>query len=237
MPLVWQDGLRIFFAHVPKTGGSSVEDYLLQRFGSLSIRTRPEAPGRKRDIIQSCSHLSAADLQSLLPDRLDLCFAVVRDPARRIISEYGFQRGISRMSRMGFSTWLHAVTAAARRDPRIYENHIRPQGDLVPEAAEIFQLENGLAAVVSRIDAVTGGPAPQAAMRHLLQRSGQPAVTLTRQDAALIAAFYAGDYARFGYAVPALDGLPDDHFRHLRSLLARGLGWLIVLRHRYAWVF
>jgi hypothetical protein len=236
MPLVHHDGMSIFFAHVPKTGGSSVEDYLLQRFGALSIRQRPDAPRRQRDIIQSCSHLSAADLRHLLPDHLDLCFTVVRDPVRRIISEYGFQRGTSRISRLGFSFWLHAVLAAARRDPRIYENHIRPQGDLVPEGAEIFRLENGFAPVVARIDAVTGCTAPQAAMRHLLKRAGQ-LVTLTRQDVALIAAFYASDYDRFGYDLPELADLPENRFWRLRAILGQILGWLIVLKHRRAWIF
>lgn len=235
MPLAHHDGHSIFFAHVPKTGGSSVEDYLLQRFGSLSIRQRPDQPGRKRDIIQSCSHLSAADLQSLLPDHLDLCFAVVRDPVRRITSEYGFQHGISRISRVGFAIWLRAVLAAARRDPRVYENHIRPQGDLVPEGAEAFKLENGLEAVVARIDAVTGQTAPQAAMRHLLQRPSQ-SVTLTQQDVALIVAFYAADYTRFGYAVPVSNDLSVGRLSWLHSILGQALGWLIVLKHRYDWV-
>ena len=37
MPLAHWNNCSIFFAHVPKTGGSSVEDYLIRRFGPLSI--------------------------------------------------------------------------------------------------------------------------------------------------------------------------------------------------------
>ena len=36
MPLAHWNNCSIFFAHVPKTGGSSVEDYLIRRFGPLA---------------------------------------------------------------------------------------------------------------------------------------------------------------------------------------------------------
>lgn len=237
MPLVVHQGRLIFFAHVPKTGGSSVENYLIRRFGreALTIRDGKIKPGPKRDVIQSPSHMAAADLRWFLPERLDLCFAVVRDPARRIISEYGFQKGQSRASRMGFSLWLRAMIHAAARDPRIYENHIRPQVDLVPEGAEIFRLEDGLEAIATRIDAVTGTQAPGVEMGHFLKRKSTK-VDLTRQDAELLARFYAADYARYGYAPPDPAVLPSDPFAALRDLAARLLAWAIVAKHRRDWL-
>jgi hypothetical protein len=33
MPLIIKPGYTIYFAHVPKAGGTSVEDYLVRRFG------------------------------------------------------------------------------------------------------------------------------------------------------------------------------------------------------------
>ena len=237
MPLVLHDGFRIFFAHVPKTGGSSVEEYLIRRFGfaALSIRQGKVRPWPQRDVIHSPTHLAAADLRWFLPAELDLCFAVVRDPARRAISEYGFQKGQSLMSRLGFSVWLRAMIHAATRDPRIYENHIRPQVDLVPEGAEIFRLEDGLEAIVPRIDAVVGQAAPGVEMGHLLKRASTR-IDLTAQDARLLARFYAEDYGRFGYAPPDPSALRSDPWAGLRDLAGRVLARVILAKHRRDWL-
>ena len=237
MPLVLHDGFRIFFAHVPKTGGSSVENYLIRRFGfaALTIRQGKVKHGRKRDLIHSPSHMAAADLRHFLPERLDLCFAVVRDPARRMISEYGFQKGQSLMSRLSFGLWLRAMLHAARLDPRVYDNHIRPQVDLVPEGAEIFRLEDGLDGIVPRIDTVVGQTAPDVEMGHFLKRKGSD-IALTRQEAALLARFYAEDYARFGYALPDPAGLVSDPWAGLRDLGGRILARLIIAKHRRDWL-
>ena len=37
MPIFRHDGALYFFAHVPKCGGQSVEDYLSRRFGPLAF--------------------------------------------------------------------------------------------------------------------------------------------------------------------------------------------------------
>jgi Sulfotransferase family len=242
MPLAHSNGSYIFFAHVPKTGGSSVTGYLTQRFGPLAMAERFDSTGalrsaatRQRGVILPVDHLAAADLERFLPQGLAWSFAVVRDPMARILSEYRFQAGISRMSRLGFSTWLRVMLRAAERDPRIYENHLRPQGDLVPEGAEVFRLEDGLASMIARLDMVTGATAPGVEIPHLL-KSGKASVTLRRQDADLIARFYAGDYARFSYAMPDLQALPPDPAAPLREALAWGLARLVVWKQRRDWI-
>jgi hypothetical protein len=235
MPLCHLKGQTLFFAHVPKAGGSSVEDYLIRRFGPLSIREgKPGAP-RQRDVIQSLSHLTAADLRGLLPPDLAGSFAVVRDPVERLASEYRFQSGRSRASRLGFSSWLRVMFRAAALDPRIYENHIRPQTDLVPEGAEIFHLEDGFGPMVAWLDRVTGSAAPEIEVGHFLKRRRQP-VALLRQDVARIAEFYAADYDRFGYRRPDPAQSPPDPRAGLRELLAMPLARAVVWRHHRRWI-
>jgi hypothetical protein len=236
MPLVNAHGTQIFFAHVPKTAGSSVEDYLIRRFGELSIRDQHK---RNRvagtGLITPSTHLSALDLLELLPRDLAHCFAFVRDPVDRMLSEYRYQLGVSKTTRFGFSTWLRLMLGCARREPRIYENHIRPQSDLVPDSAKVFRLEDGFEPFIAWLDQVTGTTAPEVEMGHLLKRE-HAEVALSRQDLRLMAAFYAEDYARFGYATPDTSAIGYDAYAPLRSGLAARLAPMIVLRQRQAWL-
>ncbi len=236
MPLATCNGRNIFFAHVPKTGGSSVEEYLTRRFGKLSLldhNKRLGVPGTS--LMTPVTHLTKLDLSELLPEPLDYCFAVVRDPVARLQSEYRYQTGESRASRFSFSTWLRIMLAAMRIEPRIYENHIRPQDDLVPEEAEIFFLEEGLDVIISRLDTVTGDVAPHIEFQHLLKRQRKP-MKLFKQDVEAIEAHYATDYARFGFEPRDRSDLPDDPFSGAREVLGRGMARLIVSKQRSDWL-
>ncbi|WP_254903789.1 sulfotransferase family 2 domain-containing protein [Roseovarius halotolerans] len=237
MPLVTSPMGHIFFAHVPKTGGTSIEDYLIKRFGGISLLedagTRDTA--FQRDVIQPVQHLTARELNLLLPPDIHYCFAIVRDPVERIVSEYRFQSGISKASSLGFSTWLRLVFSAARRDPRVYDNHIRPQSDLVPEAAEVFYFENGFQPVLQRIDELFGTTDSEAEIRHLLKQP-KPRPRLFRQDLDLVHEFYAEDYRRFGYDRPALDGTSHDRYAALRAILAAPMARVLLARQRRRWL-
>jgi hypothetical protein len=145
----------------------------------------------------------------------------------RAVSEFRFQsrRGFRRhrLTQLGFSTWLRVVLAAARRDSRVFDNHLRPQSDIVPAGAEVFHLEQGFDALVARLDAIADARAPGLAVAD----EGEPHagdVCPSRQDLAVIAGFYAADYARFGYPAPEGDGARPDPAAPARAALARALG-------------
>lgn len=243
MPLVYRNGKTIFFAHVPKTGGSSVEDYLIRRFGAMAIREgrwkatgSPQSVGHtKRDIIIAAQHLSAADLARLLPRDLDYSFAVVRNPVDRLLSEFRFQSGASRVSKLGFSLWLRIMLSAARAEPRIYENHIRPQVDLIPDGAEVFRLEDGFDGLIAKLDAVTGETRSDLTVGHFLKKS-RAQTTVFRQDVALIQSFYENDYARFSYPDPDLAAYPPDALAAVRDLVGWFIARTVVLRHWLKWI-
>lgn len=236
MPLLYAGGKTIFFAHVPKTGGTSVQEYLLRRFGSLAMlgRHRQEAT-RGTSLIISAAHLSALDLEELLPGNLDWSFAIVRDPIARLLSEYRFQQGASSASRMDFSTWLRLMICAARRDPRVYDNHIRPQVDFLPQGTQFFRLEDGIGSFIPALDGVIGQSASEHAIGHFL-KSTSKTIALSRNDVELIVDYYSEDYDEFGYDRPEDLDLPIDRIVWLRNLAARPIGHAIVLRQRKAWL-
>jgi len=236
MPMVIAEGKTIFFAHVPKTGGSSVEDYLVRRFGPLTIRDRHKAQKRPgTGLITPSTHFAALDLVEFLPPNLDFSFAVVRDPMDRLLSEYRYQQGASISSRMSFSTWLRLMLKASAIEPRLFENHTRPQTDLVPEGAEIFRLEDGFDGMIGRLDAVTGTTAPDIQVGHILKRERKP-MTLYRQDIEAVERFYAADYERFGYERRDTSDLPNDTFAFAREAFAAVAAPLLVARQKRKWV-
>lgn len=225
MPLYSTPGGPFYFAHVPRTGGSNLEDYLEARFGPPAMidrdwmRAWTGGAWRHDSLLSSPQHLTSADVARLVP-KGTACLAVVRDPAARIVSEFRFQarRGLRRrrLTELGFSTWLRLVLAGARRDPRIFDNHLRPQVDMVPAEAAVFPLEAGLGAPVAWLDEISGTAAPD-----LRIATGEPGpdpkpVAPSAQDLRLIACFYADDYSRFGFT-------PRDPGAHDRLAAARTL--------------
>ncbi len=236
MPLAHWNGKTIGFAHVPKAGGTSVEDYLARRFGPLSISDINKRSGVARTgLIVPATHLSKTDLAELLPHDLTYGFAVVRDPVKRLMSEYRYQSKVSRMSRLGFSTWVRVMLRAATIEPRLYENHIRPQADLVPDSFEVFRLEDGFDKLISKLDDIAECEAPDVDVQHLNMRKSEK-IHPSRQDIALVKDFYHEDYQRFDYAVPDEADWPNDRFSRPRDWLAALLSPVLVMWQRYRWV-
>jgi hypothetical protein len=147
----------VYYAHVPKCAGSSIEDYLTERFGPLAFLNRGHrrilAP--KKWSATSPQHIDVAALDLLFPqDFFDASFTVVRHPVSRLISAFTFQQARRYIPlRMGFEAWLAAGQKATSFQ---FDNHLRPMTDLVPEGAEVFRMEDGLGAVVPWLDELAG---------------------------------------------------------------------------------
>jgi hypothetical protein len=235
MPLVTANDKRIFFAHVPKTGGSSVEEYLIRRFGGpLSLRDITHRAGdRKRGLIALSTHFTARDLDDVLPHDVDHCFAVVRDPLKRMESQYRFQANISKTRAFSFATWLRIMFKAAQIDPRVYQNHIRPQSDLVRDGSAVFRLEDKFTDMISWLDDITGAHEPDMQVGHFLKKKHDP-IKMSREDVEMITDFYRADYDRFGYDRPDATHFESDPKtfwrRPLTTVLAHGV---VYKQHRH----
>lgn len=244
MPLVRAGERLIFFAHVPKAGGTSLEAYLAARFGALMFRDHSWANTdlHRRSLVSSPQHVIGADVDRMFPEgTLAWVFAVTRDPVARAVSEYKYQSWRHnirspwrrRFTRFGFSVWIAMALAGARRDPLFLDNHMRPQVDMLPRGAELFRLEDGFDALIARLDAATGTRAPELEVGHEVRGPGplRPAHP-SRQDLALIAAAFTEDYSRLGYSFPDLGAAASDPFAPLRHALGRLLAPLAVWMYR-----
>jgi len=234
MPSLTLPGRLIWFAHVPKAGGTSVERVMVGTWGPAVGHLHwgwdlwwKQGGWRRAGPACSPQHLTWDDAQGVLPRAPDAVFAVVRDPLARMLSEYRYQRHARRGTPLGralahlpFSLWLGIVLRIAARNPYAFDNHLRPQSDFVPGGARVFRLEEGLGPALDWLTAAAGAVPVAAVPRELTGRPG-PEIRLSSGDIRLIVRTFAGDYARFGYAIPDADGFPGDRVAPVHGALAR----------------
>lgn len=225
MPLARIAGSVLFFVHVPKTGGTSVEAYLRAKGATLALHG--QAAEWSRAPLQ---HLHrAAYAEAVPPGCYDHGFAIVRDPMARLVSEFRMRaepmaaklrpvgwlsaarnraRGRAtwglridrRLEFHDFDGWVARVLDAAARDPWLLSNHVRPQAEFVDPAHRLFRFEDGLAPVFRWIDATTGTPPAEGGFHE--RRSPPIEVVWSAETEARARAFYAADYALLAGLAP-----------------------------------
>jgi hypothetical protein len=210
MPFFRTAGKICYFSHIPKTGGTSVEDYLIERFGSLAMLDRRFnfLPPAERWCQTSPQHIEWKSLQMILPlEFVDAVFAVVRHPIARIESGYHFQIQVEKSISpdTSFSDWLQDQVRMMKANPFALDNHMRPQVDFVPEGAAVFHLEFGLDPLVLYLDELAGNADGPRTIGHS-NKSKKPRNTEvpawtkpSRADIDLLCDLYREDFDRFGY--------------------------------------
>lgn len=215
MPIFRAGEKLVYYAHVPKCAGSTVNWYLSERFGPIAFSDSQHTrqPAGQRWSRTSPQHIDRTSLGRLFPPGFfDATFTIVRHPVARVVSAYQFQldveESISRST--GFSDWLTDLEERLEEDAFVFDNHVRPMSDIVPEGAEVFYIEHGLDALVGWFDALTGeGGGPRAFPKineqgaYTGNKGAKPVPSDT--DLARIARIYGVDFERFGYTIDQPD--------------------------------
>lgn len=148
MPFIEIGSSKILFVHIPRTGGTTIEQWLRMQ-SKLRLFTYGIPPSMRI----TPQHLTRNDLEDILGSEFfHYKFALVRNPFHRIESEYklhalrghqGFYGGFT-----GFTTWLEANLDAVSNNRHHGDNHFRPQTDFLGDDVEVFKFENGIESAI-----------------------------------------------------------------------------------------
>ena len=191
MPLYKINDKLIYFAHIPKTGGTSVED-ALGRVGKVCLNKKPEG------IPIPAQHFHAEIFDVLIPSNFyDRGYLICRNPYMRLISEYRHQWVRKRFTKTSFDSWAKKVLRKYKTNPALHHNHIRPQIEFLSKKIEIYKFENGLQQVVNEICDYCGVP-DQIDLSWFKCYEKQE-IVIHRKTLERVAAFYEKDFDTFGY--------------------------------------
>lgn len=214
MPVFHIAGKNVLFVHVPKTGGSSIESWL-RDLGSEALFSRKPVAGL--DVVPQ--HFDAGTLRSIVSEQfISYSFMVVRDPVKRVMSEYFYDRRHSiaetglpfpRMLGSGpsalawqFDQWCKVHFAISRRTPKHKHGHFQPQSDFAGFAdTQVFKFEDGLETIVARV-AGKLGIAPPERLEHK-KRADKVVFEPFKKTLVRIERHFEADFVNFGYARPS----------------------------------
>lgn len=206
MPFFKHSGKLIYFAHVPKCAGTSIENYLVTRYGPAAFLDRKLTPGNKHNWCRtSPQHLSVEQLDRLFPEGFfDAGFAFVRDPLARVRSAFHFHQTKRKKipAEESFEEWLPRIAEFDKFAHARFDDHFRPQGWFVPQWCKIFRLEDGFDDFIPWLDEWSGDTHSVGIGRALVGK--YQATELPPALRAFVRDYYADDYARFG--LPDLTG-------------------------------
>ncbi len=199
MPLFTKLDRSVLYIHVPKTGGTSVEQFFITN--GFAAEYLDAGGGKSLNQYRRCppQHMHAEQLQAILrPSRCNYVFATVRDPLARIVSEYRMRaRGHAEFPAL--PAWLDQSLKRYSEDAYIFENHLRPQVQFMVPGCGVFRQEEGFGTAM--IERLEGQMQTQFERRNFGHNKPERQVHVPPEDVSSInrrvREFYWQDYAAF----------------------------------------
>ncbi len=193
MPLFRRGPQTVFFVHIPKTGGTSVEETFKSEGWIEALRMK-DALGY---LPATPQHLQADLYTKLVPAQFyDYAFTVVRNPFARLASEYRMRKEEGSWSG-GFGEWLDLRLREYAENPYVADNHLRPQVEFLVPDLQVFRFEDGIANILAKVFARLSMRDAPGAMH--LRRGTAAVIESARSCVDRVAEFYARDFAELNY--------------------------------------
>ena len=193
MPLFRFPNTILHFVHIPKSGGSTIESGLRQMGGKAALLSASKL-GFTTCTVQ---HMHAEVHSKLIPPGFyDYGFAVVRNPLDRLVSEYRM-RVTEKEDPAPFDEWARKVLRRSRKDPYVFDNHIRPQHEYLTPGIEVFKFEDGIETIMKKV-AEKLEVSPPEELPHK-RKSEKFDVQISDETVTMVERFYRKDYRLYGY--------------------------------------
>lgn len=182
-----------YFAHIPKTGGSTVE------FAMREAGAKRALHFHKRLDFVACNlqHMHAELFDTFVPPNFYARgFCVVRHPIARLVSEFYWRSSLGHVKH-SFDGWVRDSLKRYAKNPYLMDNHIRPQHEFVGKKIEVFRFEDGMDNILASISDMTGLTLDPGT--HRRAGADKVPVTWSPETRLKVIKFYAEDFAQFGY--------------------------------------
>jgi hypothetical protein len=210
MPILRSREKLIYFSHIPKCGGASIEAYLAKiGKGNLAFvdNRYNSIPIKSKWTNSSPQHIDGRSLARLFPVTFfDTYFAIVRDPIKRFESAFNFQKNVEKKinSDIKINDFVAALDEKSILRIGHFDGHFMPQFlFLHPRASyRFFKLENGMEPVKKYLDHLLFENELSVTIPHLnAKRPGTAKLqeALTKANKTKLTAIYKQDYLLFGY--------------------------------------
>lgn len=233
MPIFQFDSKLVYYAHIPKTAGTTISKLLCQAgakqhfVASLAHR----APKKTRLVNLPPQHITTEHFKALFdPSGFAGVFAFLRHPEDRMISEYRFRHvrgGIH--AKLSFTDWVWFTVAAYEHFPYLLEGHILPQHQFLIPRTKTFKLEDGFDPFFEWAGETFGIDIRRNGDIERYNASNDCDVRLTRESRTLINAFYRKDFEALGYAPREISDLPSDKIALGKKPFLKSLGGIYAL--------
>lgn len=209
MPTFAKENTSALYLHVPKTGGTYVEQLMLANgFLMYHWSSRRTIGAIKRAERAPLQHMHREMILSLFePSSFSFVFMTVREPISRLVSEFRMRNPLEKDPRAA-KKWMLNSLKSCRSDRFLHENHIRPQVDFLIDGSSVFRQEDGFGE--SFVNSLETGTATtfqsRSTKRHMEAKStlseAEIRSGMKRSDLEFVADFYKEDYEVFGYKWP-----------------------------------
>lgn len=209
MPIVRLNNKVVYFSHIPKCGGTSVENFLKIITGAdLSFLDRNFFMNKNVPwSIASPQHITGNDVSKFFPITFfDEFFTVTRHPFDRFCSAFIFQKYYFKTMPQedDINNFIANLDEHRALNPGRFDNHFLPQVNfLYPGATyRVFKLENGLDDIKKYISSIFGIDAINIPIPHSLKTPNQLKInvdSLTDNSKKIIKEIYKLDFKNFNY--------------------------------------
>ena len=207
MPVFLKEDHKVLYVHVPKTGGTTIEQAFKDAGWTVLLRETSNSHPRLHKLrTTSPQHYQATLLaETLHLDKFTFTFMTTREPLSRFRSEYVMRNHESlTLTEAAVDDWAARTFQRYAANPYVYDNHIRPQSEFVVESALVYQLEAGMETLLAELNTRIPGAGLTARVERKLtseKRAGARSedVPLSASLESRLREFYADDFQQFGY--------------------------------------